>query len=101
MWIEHPLWSFDCAYIIRNYVSNYNHVIRNVGEDREVTVNYLLLGIWEQKESAGHQIMAGLGFNDEKAKELEKSVCLSQFFENSLVINQLNVLFCVFFENLF
>ncbi|XP_057546576.1 ATP-dependent Clp protease ATP-binding subunit CLPT1, chloroplastic isoform X2 [Amaranthus tricolor] len=28
------------------------------GEDGEVTVNYLLLGIWEQKESAGHQIMA-------------------------------------------
>ncbi|CAO2821065.1 unnamed protein product [Amaranthus hypochondriacus] len=44
------------------------------GEDGEVTVNYLLLGIWEQKESAGHQIMVGLGFNDEIAKELEKSM---------------------------
>uniref|UniRef100_A0A803MTQ6 Clp R domain-containing protein n=1 Tax=Chenopodium quinoa TaxID=63459 RepID=A0A803MTQ6_CHEQI len=42
------------------------------GEDGEVTVTYLLLGLWEQKESAAHQIMADLGFNDEKVKELSK-----------------------------
>lgn len=44
------------------------------GEGGEITVTYLLLGIWEQKESAAHQIMAALGFNDEKAKELSKSM---------------------------
>lgn len=95
------MWSFDCAYIIRNYVSNYNLVIRNVGEDGEVTVNYLLLGIWEQKESAGHQIMVGLGFNDEIAKELEKSVSVCH---NSLKIHLSSfnlTCYCVyFFENL-
>ncbi|XP_021730214.1 ATP-dependent Clp protease ATP-binding subunit CLPT1, chloroplastic-like isoform X1 [Chenopodium quinoa] len=42
------------------------------GEDGEVTVTYLLLGLWEQKESAAHQIMADLGLNDEKVKELSK-----------------------------
>ncbi|KMT15867.1 hypothetical protein BVRB_3g055550 [Beta vulgaris subsp. vulgaris] len=44
------------------------------GEDGEVTVSYLLLGIWEQKESAAHQIMVALGFNDVKVKELWKSM---------------------------
>lgn len=44
----------------------------NSGESGEITVTHLLLGIWAQKESAGHQIMASLGFNDEKAKELLK-----------------------------
>ena len=34
----------------------------------------MLLGIWSVKESAGHRIMATLGFDDEKAKELAKSV---------------------------
>ncbi|XP_028756454.1 ATP-dependent Clp protease ATP-binding subunit CLPT1, chloroplastic [Neltuma alba] len=40
------------------------------GEGGEITVSHLLLGIWSQKESAGHQILAALGFNDEKAKEV-------------------------------
>lgn len=35
----------------------------------------MLLGIWSEKESAGHIILAGLGFDDEKAKELAKNVC--------------------------
>lgn len=48
----------------------------SAGEDGEVTVSYLLLGIWEQKESAAHQIMVALGFNDVKVKELWKSVSL-------------------------
>ena len=37
-------------------------------------MTHLLLGIWSQQESAGHQIMADLGFNDEKAKEVAKLV---------------------------
>ncbi|KAI7739762.1 hypothetical protein M8C21_018410 [Ambrosia artemisiifolia] len=43
-------------------------------ETGEVTTSHLLLGIWAQKESAGHKIMATLGFDDDKAKELAKSV---------------------------
>lgn len=44
------------------------------GETGEVTTSHLLLGIWAQKESAGHRIMATLGFNDDKAQELAKSM---------------------------
>ncbi|KAL2920508.1 ATP-dependent Clp protease ATP-binding subunit CLPT1 chloroplastic [Bienertia sinuspersici] len=44
------------------------------GEDGEITVTYLLLGIWEQREYAGHKIMATFGFTDEKAEELSKSI---------------------------
>ncbi|GFZ15244.1 double Clp-N motif protein [Actinidia rufa] len=40
----------------------------------EITVTCMLLGIWSVKESAGHRIMATLGFDDEKAKELAESV---------------------------
>ncbi|KAK9266264.1 hypothetical protein L1049_010782 [Liquidambar formosana] len=44
------------------------------GESGEITPAYLLLGIWSEKESAGHKIMAALGFDDEKANELTKSM---------------------------
>ncbi|KAL4180358.1 hypothetical protein AMTRI_Chr13g91730 [Amborella trichopoda] len=44
------------------------------GEDGEVTNTHLLLGIWSQKESAGHKIMATLAFDDKKAEELAKSM---------------------------
>ncbi|XVF09712.1 hypothetical protein REPUB_Repub07fG0119000 [Reevesia pubescens] len=44
------------------------------GESGEITTTYLLLGIWSEKESAGHMILATLGFNDEKAKELLKYI---------------------------
>ncbi|KAF7813302.1 ATP-dependent Clp protease ATP-binding subunit CLPT1, chloroplastic-like [Senna tora] len=44
------------------------------GEGGEITVTHLLLGIWSQKESAGHSILASLGFNDEKAKEVAESL---------------------------
>ncbi|PAN50613.1 hypothetical protein PAHAL_9G532800 [Panicum hallii] len=43
------------------------------GEDGEVTANHLLLGIWSDKESAGHKILASLGFDDEKARLLTKT----------------------------
>lgn len=42
------------------------------GEGGEITVTHLALGIWSEKESAGHKIMATLGFDDDKAKELAK-----------------------------
>ncbi|KAL7001629.1 ATP-dependent Clp protease ATP-binding subunit clpt1, chloroplastic [Sarracenia purpurea var. burkii] len=44
------------------------------GESGEITTTHLLLGLWSEKESAGHEIMANLGFDDEKAKELAKSM---------------------------
>ncbi|KAF5800449.1 putative Clp domain superfamily protein [Helianthus annuus] len=44
------------------------------GETGEVTTSHLLLGIWAQKESAGYKIMAKLGFDDDKAKELAKTM---------------------------
>ncbi|KAJ0977494.1 hypothetical protein J5N97_012968 [Dioscorea zingiberensis] len=44
------------------------------GKDGEITPTHMLLGIWSEKESAGHKIMATLGFNDEKASELAKSI---------------------------
>ncbi|KAM1024707.1 hypothetical protein ACFX2I_037849 [Malus domestica] len=43
------------------------------GDSMEITTSYLLLGIWYEGESSGHKIMVGLGFNEEKAKELESS----------------------------
>ncbi|KAK1261361.1 Clp protease-related protein [Acorus gramineus] len=43
------------------------------GEDGEITTAHMLLGIWSEKDSAGHKIMASLDFDDEKAKELAKS----------------------------
>ncbi|XP_010519201.1 PREDICTED: ATP-dependent Clp protease ATP-binding subunit CLPT1, chloroplastic [Tarenaya hassleriana] len=42
------------------------------GIDGEITTAYMVLGIWAQKQSAGHKILESLGFNDEKAKELAK-----------------------------
>ncbi|CAN6320700.1 unnamed protein product [Urochloa humidicola] len=43
------------------------------GEDGEVTANHLLLGIWSDKKSAGHKILASLGFDDDKANLLAKT----------------------------
>ncbi|PKA59960.1 Clp protease-related protein [Apostasia shenzhenica] len=39
----------------------------------EITTTHMLLGIWSERDSAGHKILASLGFNDEKAQELAKS----------------------------
>ncbi|XP_020274647.1 ATP-dependent Clp protease ATP-binding subunit CLPT1, chloroplastic-like [Asparagus officinalis] len=43
------------------------------GEDGEVTTSHMLLGIWSEKDSAGHKILATLGFDDAKASELAKN----------------------------
>nr|CAD1844297.1 unnamed protein product [Ananas comosus var. bracteatus] len=45
----------------------------NSGKDGEITTTHLLLGIWSEKESAGHKILASLGFDDQKAAELAKN----------------------------
>ncbi|XP_064944911.1 ATP-dependent Clp protease ATP-binding subunit CLPT1, chloroplastic-like isoform X1 [Musa acuminata AAA Group] len=47
--------------------------LKSAGGDGEITTAHLLLGIWSEKESAGHKILASLGFDDEKASELAKS----------------------------
>ncbi|KAK8945448.1 Clp protease-related protein [Platanthera guangdongensis] len=49
----------------------WNHL--NAGEGDEITTTHMLLGIWSEKDSAGHKILASLGFDDQKASELEKS----------------------------
>ncbi|KAL9350086.1 hypothetical protein Peur_057341 [Populus x canadensis] len=50
-------------------------LLAKIGYFGEVTANDLLLGIWSEVESPGHRILVSLGFNDEKAKELEASSC--------------------------
>ncbi|KAM7272789.1 hypothetical protein ACFE04_027452 [Oxalis oulophora] len=44
------------------------------GDGGEITPANILLGIWSEKDSAGHKLLANMGFNDEKAKELAKSM---------------------------
>lgn len=44
------------------------------GETGEVTTTHFLLGIWSEKESAGYKVLSELGFDDEKAKEIAKSM---------------------------
>lgn len=44
------------------------------GESGEITTTHLLLGIWFEKESAGHMILSSLGFTEEKADEVAKSM---------------------------
>ncbi|XP_050228309.1 ATP-dependent Clp protease ATP-binding subunit CLPT2, chloroplastic-like [Mercurialis annua] len=41
------------------------------GDNEEVTTSDLVLGIWSEVDSPGYKVLATLGFNDEKAKELE------------------------------
>ncbi|XP_078442459.1 ATP-dependent Clp protease ATP-binding subunit CLPT1, chloroplastic-like [Wolffia australiana] len=43
------------------------------GVEGEVTTTHLLLGIWSEVDSAGHKILASLGFNEEKASQLAKT----------------------------
>lgn len=56
------------------FLSDLQSAVENSGESGEITTTHLLLGIWSEKESAGHKILSALGFTDEKAEELGKSV---------------------------
>eukprot|EP00850_Spirogloea_muscicola_P010632 SM000063S20022 [mRNA] locus=s63:298884:300022:+ [translate_table: standard] len=47
---------------------------RQSGESGEVLAEHMLLGIWAQADSAGHQVLAALGFSDALAKELSDSL---------------------------
>lgn len=44
------------------------------GENGEITTAHMLLGLWQQQESLGHQVLVSLGFTDEKAKELHSLI---------------------------
>lgn len=43
----------------------------NAGEGGEVTTTDLLFSIWAETNSPGQKVLATLGFNDEKSKELK------------------------------
>ncbi|CAI0413955.1 unnamed protein product, partial [Linum tenue] len=47
-----------------------DHEIKS-GISGEITTSDVLLGIWSETDSPGHKILATLGFDDEKAKELD------------------------------
>ncbi|BBN69918.1 Double Clp-N motif protein [Prunus dulcis] len=64
------------------------------GENGEITVTHLLLGIWSEKESAGHKILASLGFDEEKAKELSKSLYHENYCKSlELKLNRIQLRF--------
>lgn len=46
----------------------------NAADGGEITTSQLLLGIWSEAESPGHKILAALGFDDNKAKELKSQI---------------------------
>ncbi|PSS09746.1 ATP-dependent Clp protease ATP-binding subunit like [Actinidia chinensis var. chinensis] len=46
------------------------------GESGEITTAHILAGVWSEKESVGHKILATLGFNEEKAKELNALISI-------------------------
>ncbi|CAB4279677.1 unnamed protein product [Prunus armeniaca] len=51
------------------------------GDSGEITTSHLLLGIWYEVESPGHKILATLGFNEEKVKELESLISKPGFID--------------------
>ncbi|KAI4315320.1 hypothetical protein L6164_028144 [Bauhinia variegata] len=52
------------------------------GEGGEITTVHLLLGIWSEVESPGHKILSNLGFDDEKANELQSLISKRGFTED-------------------
>ncbi|QCD91599.1 ATP-dependent Clp protease ATP-binding subunit CLPT2, chloroplastic [Vigna unguiculata] len=44
------------------------------GDGGELTTAHILLGVWSEVGSPGHKILSTLGFNDEKAGELESLI---------------------------
>ncbi|KAJ4712886.1 ATP-dependent Clp protease ATP-binding subunit CLPT2, chloroplastic [Melia azedarach] len=52
------------------------------GNGGEVTSSDLLLGIWSEVDSPGHKILAALGFNNDKAKELESLISEPGFVDD-------------------
>lgn len=52
------------------------------GDGGEITTAHILLGIWFEVESPGYKILSALGFNDEKAKELQSLISKPGFTDD-------------------
>ncbi|XAR55005.1 hypothetical protein NMG60_11030371 [Bertholletia excelsa] len=50
-------------------------------ETGEILTTHLLLGVWSERDSPGHKVLAALGFNEEKAKELEALIAKPELVE--------------------
>jgi len=81
LYFIHPL----CAYyvfqrVIGSYQMFYalgkemNPFTWLAGDGGELTTAHILLGVWSEVGSPGHKILSTLGFNDEKAGELESLI---------------------------
>ncbi|XP_078152386.1 ATP-dependent Clp protease ATP-binding subunit CLPT2, chloroplastic-like isoform X2 [Carex rostrata] len=62
----------DSAQRALDWAVDYKLESGEVGEAGEITVGHLVLGIWSEKESPGHKVLAALGFDSENAKKLAK-----------------------------
>lgn len=58
------------------------YINENAGDNGEITTTHLLLGVWSQQGSPGYKVLAALGFNDEKAKELKNVISEPGFVED-------------------
>ncbi|KAF8027448.1 hypothetical protein BT93_E0374 [Corymbia citriodora subsp. variegata] len=67
---EHPPLTEDCQRVLDWAV---DQKLKSA-DGGEITTSHLLLGIWSEVESPGHKILAALGFDDGKAKELKSQI---------------------------
>lgn len=67
----------ECMSVTLPYFSTWN-----AGDNGEITTTHLLLGLWQQEESPGHQVLASLGFSDDKAKELNSLISKPGFVDD-------------------
>ncbi|KAK9927420.1 hypothetical protein M0R45_024604 [Rubus argutus] len=58
-----------------------DHVAIVQCDSEEITTSHLLLGIWYEVDSPGHKILAALGFNEGKVKELESLISEPGFID--------------------
>ncbi|KAK3429077.1 hypothetical protein EUGRSUZ_E00488 [Eucalyptus grandis] len=72
---EHPPLTEDCQRVLDWAV---DHKLKSA-DGGEITTSHLLLGIWYEVDSLGHKILAALGFDDSKAKELESQISKPEY----------------------
>lgn len=65
---------FIYIYLFHFVMYKNKHYAWNAGDGGEVTTAHMLLGVWSQEESPGRKILASLGLNDEKVKELKSKI---------------------------
>ncbi|XP_004511640.1 ATP-dependent Clp protease ATP-binding subunit CLPT2, chloroplastic [Cicer arietinum] len=56
--------------------------LKSVVDGGEVNTAHIVLGVWSDVDSLGHKILSNLGFNNEKAKELESSISKSAVIDD-------------------